>query len=130
MSKAQPASDLTVLRVAAVLRELRAVQRPAVLPLERRGPGRVRAGGGAAALRDGVVGVLQHERHTLAVDEPKDLRGRTRQDSDSISVVKSPFVDNSWSGLLETHALRVDDEVVIVVMQPWARREQLLNRLF
>ena len=86
--------NLTVLRVAAVLRELRAVQRPAVLPLERRGPGRVRAGGGAASLRDGVVGVLQHERHTLAVDEPKDLRGKTRQDSDSISVVENPFVDN------------------------------------
>ena len=76
--------NLTVLRVAAVLRELRAVQGPPILPLERRGPGRVRAGGGAAALRDGVVGVLQHERHALAVDEPKDLRGRTRQDSDSI----------------------------------------------
>ena len=110
-----------------MLRELRAVQRPPILPLERRGPGRVRAGGGAAALRDGVVGVLQHERHALAVDEPKDLRGKTRQDSDSISVVKNPFVDNSWSGLLETHALRVDDEVVVVIMQPWARREQLLD---
>ena len=94
MSKAQPASDLTVLRVAAVLRELRAVQRPAVLPLERRGPGRVRAGGGAAALRDGVVGVLQHERHALAVDEPKDLRGKTRQDSDSIPLSTIVCADN------------------------------------